>query len=76
MNKKIYVTRHGESQWNVEGKVQGVTDTPLTARGIEQAHELAKKIKESNIKIDEVIKGDMPNSIRVPRLDARIALIQ
>ena len=55
MSKKIYVTRHGESQWNVECKVQGVTDTPLTARGIEQAQELAKKIKESGITIDEIL---------------------
>ena len=55
MSNHIYITRHGESQWNIEGKVQGVTDTPLTAKGIEQAHELARKIKEKGIKIDAIL---------------------
>lgn len=55
MSNHIYITRHGESQWNLEGKVQGVTDIPLTAKGIEQARQLAKKIKETGIKIDEVL---------------------
>ena len=47
MSNHIYITRHGESQWNLEGKVQGVTDIPLTPKEIEQAHELARKIKEN-----------------------------
>lgn len=55
MKNHIYITRHGESQWNVEKKVQGVTDTPLTENGIKQAHELAEKIKSSGIKIDEIL---------------------
>ncbi len=37
MKNNVYVTRHGEFRWNVEGKVQGVTDTPLTDKGREQA---------------------------------------
>lgn len=55
MSNKIYITRHGESQWNVECKVQGVTDTPLTQKGIEQAYELAKKIKEEKFPIDIIL---------------------
>ena len=31
-----------------------MTDTPLTKRGIEQAHELAQKIKNEQLKIDEI----------------------
>ena len=70
MSKKIYVTRHGESQWNVECKVQGVTDTPLTARGIEQAHELAKKIKESGIKIDEIFYSPLSRAADTAKIVA------
>ena len=28
----IYFTRHGETVWNVENKICGMTDSPLTAR--------------------------------------------
>ncbi len=33
----ILVLRHGETEWNREGRMQGVLDSPLTERGIEQA---------------------------------------
>ena len=70
MKSHIYITRHGESQWNVEGKVQGVTDTPLTERGIQQAHELAKKIKESGIKIDEILHSPLSRAADTARIVA------
>ena len=70
MKSHIYITRHGESQWNVEGKVQGVTDTPLTANGIAQALELAKKIKESGIKIDEVLHSPLSRAADTAKIVA------
>jgi broad specificity phosphatase PhoE len=33
----IYFVRHGETEWNREGRIQGHFDAPLTERGIEQA---------------------------------------
>lgn len=40
---KLYVARHGQTQWNAENKVCGRTDQPLTAVGIAQAEALADK---------------------------------
>ena len=36
----LYFTRHGETVWNVENKICGMTDSPLTERGRQQAREL------------------------------------
>ena len=35
--KKVYFVRHGESQWDVEDKICGVTDSHLTEKGHQQA---------------------------------------
>jgi len=43
---KIYAIRHGETDWNKLGKIQGKTDTELNETGINQAMEAAKKIAE------------------------------
>jgi probable phosphoglycerate mutase len=37
----IYLLRHGETEWNVAGRLQGALDSPLTERGCEQARRLA-----------------------------------
>ena len=33
----LYFTRHGETVWNVENKICGMTDSPLTEREIGRA---------------------------------------
>lgn len=40
---RIFVARHGETQWNHENKVCGRTDVPLTQVGFAQAEHLAEK---------------------------------
>jgi len=33
----VYILRHGQTEWNVEGRFQGQLDSPLTATGLAQA---------------------------------------
>lgn len=40
---KLYVTRHGQTAWNRENIVCGVTDLPLDETGMEQAREIRPK---------------------------------
>jgi broad specificity phosphatase PhoE len=40
----IYLTRHGETIWNIQRRTQGIRDTELSDRGIRQAEVLAEKL--------------------------------
>ena len=57
---KLYFTRHGQTIWNVEGKVCGATDIELTELGHEQAKELGEHIKaDKDTKIDEIVASPL-----------------
>ena len=53
----LYVVRHGETIWNVEKRVQGITDIPLTEKGRKEAEELQELI--STLNIDVVISSPL-----------------
>lgn len=42
----IYIVRHGETEWNAEGRIQGHTDIGLSDRGREQARDTARRLAE------------------------------
>lgn len=42
----IYIVRHGETEWNAEGRIQGHTDIGLSDRGREQAQATARRLAE------------------------------
>lgn len=70
MSTIVYLTRHGQTIWNLEKRLQGRGDSPLTENGKERAEELKERIKDLNIDIiysspirralttAEIIRGD------------------
>ena len=53
----FYVARHGQTEWNAENKICGITDIDLTEKGIVQADELAEQVKEKDIEIKKQYDG-------------------
>lgn len=43
---KLYIVRHGQTEWNVLEKFQGQLNSPLTPEGIEKVKETAKELKD------------------------------
>ncbi|WP_054707027.1 histidine phosphatase family protein [Bacillus sp. JCM 19041] len=41
----LYITRHGETEWNRENKVQGWRDSNLTIAGKKSANLLGERVK-------------------------------
>ena len=41
---KLYIVRHGETEWNTLGRIQGHTDVALSDRGRQQAAALARRL--------------------------------
>ena len=50
--KKIVLLRHGESEWNLQNRFTGWTDVDLTPKGIDEAHNAGKLMKEKGFNFE------------------------
>ena len=46
---KIYIARHGETTWNVEGRIQGRSDPGLSPKGHQQSLALLEQLKNQSL---------------------------
>lgn len=53
----IYIVRHGQTDWNAQGLVQGHSDIPLNKVGEQQARNLSRKLRD--IKFDAIYASDL-----------------
>ena len=65
--KELYFVRHGESLWNVEDKICGATDAPLTEKGHEQAVKTGKVILEAGIRADLILYSPLQRAADTAR---------
>jgi len=55
------VIRHAQTQWNVEKKIQGQNDSPLTTAGLEQSRIWGGRL--SGIKFDRIFSSDLGRTL-------------
>jgi glucosyl-3-phosphoglycerate phosphatase len=56
-NSALVLVRHGESEWNAEGRMQGHADPPLSERGRAQSRALREVL--DGIGIDHAVASDL-----------------
>lgn len=68
---KLYFVRHGQTVWNVENKICGATDSPLTERGHEQARETGRVIRArvdaGEMHVDRILTSPLSRALDTAR---------
>lgn len=65
---EILLIRHGETEWNQQGKVQGFSDIELNPKGLKQAQLVADYLKDK--KIDRVYSSPLKRAFKTAKLIA------
>lgn len=73
----IYLIRHGETDYNKKKRLQGVTDIPLNAQGIELAEKTAEGLR--NISFDRIYTSPLVRARRTAEIirgDREVEIIE
>lgn len=65
---ELILARHGETEWNTQKILQGHLDSPLTTKGIRQAHVLGKRI--ARIRLDHLYSSDLGRAYETAKIVA------
>ncbi|GGO06518.1 histidine phosphatase family protein [Saccharibacillus kuerlensis] len=62
----LYLTRHGQTLWNQEGRLQGRMDSPLTEKGELHARWLAESLADKPL--DVIYSSSSPRAVRTAEI--------
>lgn len=62
----IYLLRHGETDWNLEHRLQGREDIPLNENGIRMTHEAKKMLKD--VHIDFILSSPLSRAVTTAKI--------
>ena len=62
----IYIVRHGQTDWNLEGRYQGRIDIELNETGINQAEKIKEELK--GIKFDKIFSSPLKRAYKTAQI--------
>ena len=66
---RFVVVRHGETLWNLESRIQGHGDSALTAKGLEQAEAIARRL--AGEAFDLLVSSDLGRALQTAQAIGR-----
>ncbi len=63
--KRVFLVRHGETDWNREGRFQGQMDIPLNGTGLVQARSVAEALKD--VSLDRIVTSPLSRARETAR---------
>ena len=69
VSMRIYLIRHGETDWNIDRRYQGIEDIPLNNTGVMQAKLCAKAL--SNMQFDAIYSSPLTRAYDTAALIAQ-----
>ncbi|MEG3990927.1 histidine phosphatase family protein [Microcoleus sp. S28C3] len=67
---KLVIVRHGETEWNVQSKATGQLDSPLTPKGIRQAHAIADRLLR--LSFTTLYSSDLGRAVQTANIIAKV----
>ncbi|MBU3548433.1 MULTISPECIES: histidine phosphatase family protein [unclassified Polynucleobacter] len=61
---RFCLVRHGETDWNAARRLQGHTDIDLNARGLAQAGQMARALKNMKLQFDVLYTSDLQRAAK------------
>ena len=65
---KLYFIRHGETDWNLLGKIQGSHDIPLNETGLRQAEELSRRLIEQGYRFTKIYTSQQQRAFKTAEI--------
>lgn len=73
---KLFLIRHGQTDWNIEGKIQGSCDIELNAAGIKQAEELSNKVLENKYIFSRIYSSPQRRAVKTAEILSKAANVE
>lgn len=67
---KFYLLRHGQTDWNVEGRLQGHQNIPMNSNGVKQITEVAERLQAMDFQVDLIISSPLDRARESARIVA------
>lgn len=65
---KLFLIRHGQTDWNLKEKIQGSCDIELNDAGIKQAEELSSKVSKEGYKFSKIYSSPQRRAVKTAEI--------